>query len=102
MPSLSSPADLAGKLELRRRRPVGGCGNRASDFQAWCSSRRHLQAGQMVLPANSGGLKASFLASTAQAIRANLLASATIAMFWCVRAVSCASHALNPDDCLVR
>jgi len=23
-------------------------------------------------------------------------------MFWCVRAVSCASHALKPDDCLVR
>jgi hypothetical protein len=27
-----------------------------SDFQAWCSSRRHLQAGQMVLTASSGGL----------------------------------------------
>jgi hypothetical protein len=25
--------------------PVCGCGNRASDFQAWCSSRRQLQAG---------------------------------------------------------
>ena len=25
----------------------------------------------------------------------------TMAMFWCVRAVSCASQALNPDDCLV-
>jgi hypothetical protein len=36
--------------------PVCGCGNRASDFQAWCSSRRHLQAVQMVLPASSGGL----------------------------------------------
>jgi hypothetical protein len=35
---------------------VCGCGNRASDFQAWCSSRRHLQAGQMVSPASSGGL----------------------------------------------
>ena len=34
---------------------VCGCGNRVSDFQAWCSSRRHLQAPQMLVPASSGG-----------------------------------------------
>jgi hypothetical protein len=42
--------------KLRSRRWSCGCGNRDSDFQARCSSRRHLQASQTVaVSASSGG-----------------------------------------------
>src|SRR4029077_8135074 len=41
----------------------------------------------------------SFLASTAQAIRASLLAKATAATLLWTRVVSWASHALRPEDC---
>ena len=49
-------------------------------FPSLASARRHLQASQAVAaPANIGGRYGSFLASTAQAMRASLLANATAA-----------------------
>ena len=60
-------------------------------FQAWLY-RRHLQAGQAATAlASSGGRYCSPLASTAQAMRASLLANATIAMLGWVRDIKTAS-----------
>src|SRR5438445_2583906 len=76
-------------------------------FPSLASARRHLQASQAVAaPDNIGGRYCSFLASTAQAMRASLLvafcselAKATPATLRWVRDVSWASHALRPEDC---
>ena len=58
-------------------------------FPSLASARRHLQASQAVaMLANSGGRYGSSLASTAQAILANLLARATAAALGWVRAAS--------------
>jgi hypothetical protein len=51
--------------------------------------------------ANTGGRYGSFFASTAQAMRASLFANATAATLRWVRDVSCANHALRPEDCFV-
>src|SRR5437016_13056406 len=66
-------------------------------FPSLASARRHLQASQAVAaPDNIGGRYCSFLASTAQAMRASLLAKAAPATLRWVRDVSWASHA--PDQ----
>src|SRR5713226_613791 len=71
-------------------------------FPSLASARRHLQASQAVAaPANIGGRYGSFLASTAQAMRASLFAKATAATLLWARVVSWASHALRPEDCFV-
>src|SRR5260370_16942042 len=76
-----------------------GCGNRECDFQVWFA-RLHLQARQATVASSTkGGRYTWLLVNTAQAMRASLLASATIATLRCVRPVSCASHALKPGDC---
>src|SRR2546425_9630645 len=59
----------------------------------------HSVASGLDEPANIGGRYVSFLASTAQAMRASLFAKATPATLRCVRDVSWVSHALRPEDC---
>jgi hypothetical protein len=69
-------------------------------FPILASASRHLQASYAVATSASiGGRYGSFLASTAQAMRASLLAKATAATLRWVRAVSWASHELRPEDC---
>ncbi len=97
-PSHYSPADLAGNLKLRSRRWAVDVGI-AQRFPSL--ARRHLQASQAVAgPINTRGRYTSLFASTAQAMRASLLASATTATLGWVRADSCASHAFRPEVCL--
>jgi hypothetical protein len=97
-----SPADLAGN-----HNSVVVAGLRMWEsrmrFPSLAEARRHLQASQAAPGLiNTGGRYASFFASTAQAIRASLLASATTETLGWVRADSCASHALRPEVCLAR
>jgi hypothetical protein len=50
----------------------------------------------------TGGRYVSFLHKTAHAIRTNLFASATIATFWWVRAISWSNQQRSPGGCLLR
>src|SRR2546421_9177652 len=69
-------------------------------FPSLASARRHLEASFAVaVPTRIGGRYGSFLASTAQAIRASLFAKATAATLLWARLVSWASHVLRPEDC---
>jgi hypothetical protein len=77
-PSHYLPADLAGNLKLRSRRWAVDVGI-AQRFPSLAPARRHLQASQAAAGlVNTGGRYASSLASTAQAMRANLLAKETL------------------------
>src|ERR1019366_1151617 len=72
-------------------------------FPSLASARRHLQASQAASRLiKAGGRYCSSFASTAQAIRASLLAKATATTLWWVRPASCASQALMPGACFVR
>ena len=78
-PSHCSPADLAGNHKVRSRSWAVDVGI-AEAISKPGSARRHLQASQAATALGSaGGWYGSFLASTAQAMRASLLASATAA-----------------------
>ena len=80
--SYCSPADLAKIIKLPA---VAGLWMWESHmrFPSLASARRHLQAGQAATAlASSGGRYGSPLASTAQAMRASLLARTTVTILW--------------------